>query len=74
MHKTCTTVWKVSVFGAFSGANFFPAFGMNMETYRVSPHINSGYDVIRARLTPNANTFYAVDVRSLLRYFDTIIL
>ena len=74
MHKTCTTVWKVSVFGAFSGANFFPAFGMNMETYRVSPHINSDYDVIRARLTPNANTFYAVDVRSLLRYFDTIIL
>ena len=45
MHKTCTTVWKVSVFGAFSGANFFPAFGMNMETYRVSPHINSDYDV-----------------------------
>ena len=74
MHKTCTTVWKVSVFGAFSGANFFPAFGMNMETYRVSPHINSDYDVIRARLTANANTFYAVDVRSLLRYSDTIIL
>ena len=70
MHKTCTTVCSE----LFSGANLFPAFRMNMETYRVSPHINSDYDVIRARLTLNANTFYAVDVRSLLRYFDTVIL
>ena len=29
---------------------------------------------MRARLTPNANTFQSVDVRILLRYFNTIVL
>ena len=56
----------------FSGANFFPAFGLNMETCRVSSHIHSECGVIRARPTPNTDTFHAVDVRTLLRYFNTI--
>ena len=37
------------------------------------PRIHSEYDgKIKARPTPNADTFRAVDVRTLLRYFDTI--
>ena len=53
---------------------FFPAFGLNMKTCRVSSHIHSECGIIRARLTPNTNTFHAVDVRTLLRYFNTIVL
>ena len=30
--------------------------------------------VIWARPTPNANIFHVVDVRTLLRYFNTIVL
>ena len=53
---------------------FFPTFGLNMETYRVSPRIHSECGVAWAKSTPNANTFHAVHVRTLLRYFDTILL
>ena len=49
-------------------------FGLNMETYRISSHIHSQCGVIQARPTPNANTFHTVDVRTLLRYFNTIVL
>ena len=48
----------------------FPAFGLNMETYRVSHWV---CDIIWVRPTPNANIFHAVDVRTLLRYFNTIL-
>ena len=54
----------------FSCANFFPAFRMNMETYRESPRIHAECGVIRARPIPNVNTFHEIEVRTLLRYFD----
>ena len=62
------------VFGAFFWCESFHPFGLNMETYRVSPRIHSECGVIRARPTPNANTFHAVDVRTLLHYYNTIAL
>ena len=43
-----------------------------METYRVSSHIHAECGEIWTRPTPNANTFHEVELRSLLRYFDTI--
>ena len=67
-------VKSVRVRSFFSRANFFPRIGLNMKTCRVSSHIHSECGVIRARLTPNTNTFHAVDVRTLLRYFNTIVL
>ena len=73
-HKTWPLCEKCPCSELFSGANFFPAFGLNMETYRVSSNIHSECGVIRARPTPNANIFHAVDVRTLLRYFNTIVL
>ena len=36
--------------------------------------IQSECGVMRARPTPNANTFHAVDVKTLLRCFNTIVL
>ena len=36
----------VCVRSFFSGANFFPAFGLNMKTCRVSSHIHSECGVI----------------------------
>ena len=38
----------------------FPAFGLNMEIYEVSLHIQSEWRKIRTRKTPNMDTFYAV--------------
>ena len=60
--QNLTTVWKVSVLGAFFWCIFFHTFGLNKEPYRVSPHIHSECGIMWGRPTPNANTFHAVDV------------
>ena len=73
-HKTWPLCRKCPCSEFFFWCEFFPAFGPDMETYRVSPRIHSECGVIRARPTPIVNTFYAVDVRTLLRYFNTIVL
>ena len=57
-----------------SWCELFPAFGLNMDTYRVSLRIHSECGEIRVRSTPNTITFHAVDVSTSLRYFDIIIL
>ena len=49
---------------------FFPAFGLNMKT----SCILSECGIMWARPTLNVNTIHAVDVRTLLRYFNTIVL
>ena len=67
-------MWKVSVLGAFFWCEFFPVFGLNMETYRVSLCIQVECGIMQARLTQYANTFHVVDIRSLLCYFDAIVL
>ena len=36
--------------------------------------LHNPYSLRMWRNTPNANTFHAVDVRTLLRYFNTIVL
>ena len=55
----------------FFGATF-PASGLSMEVCRASPRSHSGCDKIRTRPTPNADTLHGVDVRTLLRYFNTL--
>ena len=44
---------------SFSGP-YFPAFGVNVERYGVSLHIQSKYGIIRNRKTPNKDTLHAV--------------
>ena len=39
---------------------YFPVFGLNMEIHRVYIRIQSEYEEIGTRKTPNINTFYAV--------------
>ena len=41
----------------------FPAFGLNTERYFVSPCIQSECGKIWTRITPNTDTFYAVNAR-----------
>ena len=43
----------------YSGLHF-PAFGLNTEIYSVYLRIQSECGKMRARITPNADTFYAV--------------
>ena len=50
---------------------YFPAFGLNTERYEVeterygvSLRIQSKFGKMRTSITPNADTFYAVDVMS----------
>ena len=45
-----------------------------MKTHKINPRIHSECGEIRVRPTPHADTFHAVDARSLLRYFDSIVL
>ena len=44
---------------SYSGPHF-PAFGLNTERYSVSLCIQSECGKIRARITPNTDTFFAV--------------
>ena len=46
---------------SYSGP-YFPAFGLNTERYSVSFRIHSECAKIRTRITPNTDTFYAVDI------------
>ena len=46
---------------SFSGS-YFPAFGLNTERYFVSLRIQSDCRKIRTRITPNTDTFYAVNI------------
>ena len=46
---------------SYSGP-YFPAFGLNIERYSVSLRIQSECGKKRTRITPNADTFYAVVV------------
>ena len=45
---------------------YFPAFGLNMEGYGVSLHIQSECGKMGTRITPNTDTFHAVHVISAL--------
>ena len=72
---------ELSLFGAFF-CKLLPAFALNMETYWLSPRIQSECGVIRAKPTLNEiitskitpKIFHAFDVRTLLPYFNTIVL
>ena len=46
---------------SYSGPHF-PAFGLNTERYGVSLRIQSECGKMRTRITPNTDTFYAVQV------------
>ena len=59
---------------------YFPVFGLNMERYGVSLHIQYKYGKMRTRITPNTDTFYAglildVNVKYLqsLKYCQQIV-
>ena len=52
---------KSAYIPSYSGSNF-PAFGLNMERCCVSLFIHSKCGKIRTRITPNTDTFYAVNV------------
>ena len=54
-----STAWKVSKYGVFPGL-YFPAFGLNMERYRVSLRIQSECGKTGIRITPNMKTFHGV--------------
>ena len=44
---------------------YFPAYGLKIERYRVLFRIQSKYGKMRARITPNTDTSYAVQVVQL---------
>ena len=44
---------------SYSGP-YFPAFGLNRDRYEVSFRIQSEYEKIRTRITPNTDTFHEV--------------
>ena len=44
-----------------SSGPFFLAFGLNTERYSVSLRIQSEYEKIRTRKTPNTDTFHAMN-------------
>ena len=46
---------------------YLPAFGLDTARYGVSLRIQSECRKIRARITPNTDTFHAVSVMKLLR-------
>ena len=45
----------------YSGPDF-PAFGLNTKRYFLSLHIQSKCGKIRTRITPNTDTFHAVNL------------
>ena len=46
---------------SYSGPHF-PVFGLNTERYSVSLRIQSECGKMRTRITPNTDTFYAVQI------------
>ena len=59
----CVRIWS------YSGP-YFPAFGMNMERYSVSLRIHSKCGKIRTGITPNTDTFHAVEVASCFSHIS----
>ena len=57
-------VYKVSVFGVILVRNFFPAFSRIISPYSVRMRENAGK--MRTRITPNTDTFYAVQIVGLI--------
>ena len=51
---------------SYSGLHF-PAFGLNTERDGVSLRIHSKCGKMRTRITPNTDTFYAVNLLTLTR-------
>ena len=62
------TAWKVSKYGVFSGL-YFPAFGLNTETYSVSLRIQSKCRKMRTR----RNSLFGHFSRSVILMFRTIL-
>ena len=54
---------------SYSGP-YFPAFGLNTERYSASLRIQSECGKIWTRITPNTDTFYAVN-NSILESFES---
>ena len=52
------TVFAKEIQRRFFGP-YFPAFGLNMEIYRVNIRIQSKYGKIRTKKSPNTDTFQA---------------
>ena len=51
---------------SYSGPHF-PAFGLNTERYEASLRIQSECGKTRNRITPNTDTFYAVQIAKVMR-------
>ena len=49
---------------SYSGPHFH-AFGLNTERYSVSLFIQSEIGIMRGRITPNMDTFYAVSAKKM---------
>ena len=62
-HRTIHCVKIVRIW-SYSGP-YFPAFGLNTERYFVSLSVQSECGKIRTRITPNADTFYAVIAKQI---------
>ena len=59
MNPTSKNIVKSVRIWSYSGPHFL-AFGLNTERYSASLSIRSEYGKIRTRITPNADTYYAV--------------
>ena len=62
--KTDDHYVKILRIRSFSGS-YFPAFGLSTERYGAAVRIQSERRKIRARKTPNTNTFHAVDINAI---------
>ena len=54
-------------------APHFPAFGLNTERYSVSLRIQSECGKMRTRITPNTDTFYAVQLTKYIQFFKLLL-
>ena len=57
----CSSCMKSVRIRSYCGP-YFPAFGLNTKRYSVSLRIQSECGEMRIRITPNTDTFYAVNV------------
>ena len=53
---------------------YFSTFGLNTERYEVSLPIQSECAKMQTRITPNTDTFHAVNGMDILGYFSIVIL
>ena len=47
-------------------APYFPAFGLNTENYEIFLHIQLKCEKMRTKITPNTDTFRAVNVIEII--------